>query len=86
MQVAALILSFVSVGSAFVASIFWYLSARNRLPPILPYWDRTPDDNPFFVTLQTGVKLNRWAAGFAAASALCTGLATVANLHYPDVY
>jgi hypothetical protein len=81
MQVAALISNFVSAGSAFVAATFWYLSARNKLPPIVPYWDRTPDDDPFFIAIQTGVKLNRWAAGFAAASALCVGLATLASLH-----
>jgi hypothetical protein len=81
MRVAALILNFVSAGSAFVAAIFWYLSARNRLPPMSTYWDQTPDDDPFFVAIQAGVKLNRWAAGFAAASALCAGLATLAGPH-----
>jgi hypothetical protein len=81
MQVAALILNFTSAGSAFAAAVFWYLSARNKLPPMGSYWDGVPDNDPFFVAIQAGVELNRWAAGFAAVSALCAGLAALASLY-----
>jgi hypothetical protein len=80
MQKAALVLNFVSAASALIAAIFWYLSARKKLPAMLAYWDRAPDTDPFFVAIQAGVRLNRWAAGFAALSAFSTGLATLASL------
>jgi hypothetical protein len=80
MQVVGLALGFVSAAFALAAAVFWYLSARNRLPPMVAYWDGTPDTDPFFVALQAGVKFNRLAAGFAAVSALSGGLATFSSL------
>ena len=80
MQIVAFVLNLVSAGSALAAAFFWYLSARNRLPPMTAYWDGVPNTDPFFVAMQAGVRLNRWAAGFAALSALTAGLATLAVL------
>jgi hypothetical protein len=42
MQIAALFLNFVSAGSALIAAVFWYLSALNKLPPMLGYWNCVP--------------------------------------------
>jgi len=69
-----------SAVSALVAAIFWYLSAVGELPPMISYFGYAPPDDPFLLAMQTGVILNRWAAGFAALSALCAGLGTISSL------
>jgi hypothetical protein len=80
MATAGVALNIASAITAFVAACFWYLSAWNRLPEMVTYWDSTPSNDPFFVAVQKGVTLNRWAAAFAAASAICAALATLASL------
>lgn len=79
MQTASIMLNLGSALPAFAAAAFWFLSARNKLPPMVSYYDRAPDNDPFFVAVQAGVKLNRQAAYFAALSALCAGLGTLAS-------
>ena len=59
---------------AFSAAIFWFLSAYGRLPPILPYWDSTPDNDPFYQTVKFSAVMNTWAAGFSGLSALCMSM------------
>ena len=49
------------------------------LPQTKTYRDAAPDTDPFFIAMQIGVKLNRKAEGFAAASAFSAGLATLAS-------
>lgn len=73
-------LNLLSALAAFAAAWLWYLSARSKLPPMVPYLDETPEDDPFRVALQQGVSLNRRAALFAAAAAACSGLATLAPI------
>jgi hypothetical protein len=60
--------------SAFVAAMFWFLSAYGRLPPIVAYWDSVPEHDPFYRTVKFSARMNRWAAGFSGLSALCTGI------------
>jgi hypothetical protein len=55
---------------AFIAAVFWFLSAAGKLPPIVGYWDSTPETDPFRLAVVASAKMNRWAAGFSGASAL----------------
>ena len=59
---------------AFVASIFWFLSARGSLPLMGSYWDRAPPNDPFYVDVKFSATMNRWAAGLSGLSALCMSL------------
>ena len=59
---------------ALVAAVFWFLSAYGKLPPMIAYYDRTPDTDPFYLAVKFSAAMNRWAAGFSGASALCIGL------------
>jgi hypothetical protein len=34
--------------SAFIAAIFWFLSAFGKLPPMVTYWGSTADADPFY--------------------------------------
>jgi hypothetical protein len=56
---------------AFVAAVFWFLSAYGSLPPILTYWDQVPAGDPFYMVVKFSAQMNRWAAGFSGLSALC---------------
>ncbi len=80
MVLIAVVMSVLSAVSAFAAAVFWYLSARNILPEMVGDWDGFPSNDPFFVALQRGVTLNKWAAGFAGVSAVCTAAATAASM------
>lgn len=55
MALIAVAMNVLSAVSAFAAAVFWYLSARNKLPEMVSYWDGTPSDDPFFVAMQKGV-------------------------------
>jgi len=59
---------------AFGAAVFWFRSAYGNLPPILPYWDKTPDTDPYYIAVKFSAAMNRWAAAFSGASALCMGM------------
>jgi hypothetical protein len=59
---------------AFIAAVFWFLSAYGRLPPMLTYWDSTPANDPFYQAVKFSAAMNKWAAVFSGASALCIGL------------
>ena len=37
---------------ALIAAVFWFLSAYGKLPPMVAYWDRTPDNDPFYVAVR----------------------------------
>ena len=43
------------------------------MPPMIAYWDMTPEHDPFYVAMNKGISLNRIAAIFAGLSALCAG-------------
>ena len=59
---------------AIGAAIFWFLSAYGELPPMVAYWDATPENDPFRMATTFAAKMNRWAAGFSGASALCMAM------------
>lgn len=59
---------------AFAAAIFWFLSAYGRLPPMVPYWDHVPANDPFYMAVKFSATMNRLAAALSGASALCIGL------------
>jgi hypothetical protein len=59
---------------AFSAAVFWFASAYGRLPPMVAYWDATPENDPFRMAVTFGVTMNRCAAGLSGASALCMAM------------
>lgn len=59
---------------AFIAAVFWFLSAYGKRPPMVTYWDATPENDPFRMAVAFSVKMNRWAAAFSGASALCMAI------------
>ena len=63
--------------SAFVAAVFWFLSAYGSLPPMITYWDAVPESDPFYRAVKFSALMNRWAAGFSGLSALCMGVEIV---------
>jgi hypothetical protein len=56
---------------AFLAAVFWFLSAAKKLPPMVTYWDSAPETDPFFVAVRFSAKMNTRAALFSGLSALC---------------
>ena len=64
-------LDLASAAFAFFAAIFWFVSAYGKLPPMIAYWDSTPESDPFYKAVKFGAKMNRWAAGLSGLSALC---------------
>ncbi len=67
----------VAALTAFVAAVFWFLSAYGKVPPLVAYWDQAPDTDPFVMAVKYAAQMNRWAAGFSGVSALCLGLGMV---------
>jgi hypothetical protein len=59
---------------AFGAAVFWFLSAYGKLPPMVAYWDGTPENDPFRMAVAFSVKMNQWAAALSGASALCMAI------------
>jgi hypothetical protein len=59
---------------ALVAAVFWFISAYGKLPPMIPYFDRTPESDPFYRAVKFSAKMNRWAAGLTGISALFMGI------------
>lgn len=69
-----------SAAMAAAAALFWFRSAAQQLPESVPYWDFTPDTDPFLRALRESVRTNRWAAGCAGAAALLQAVATLLPL------
>ena len=64
----------LDIGAAFlalIAAVFWFISAYGKLPPIIEYWDSAPETDPFRQAVKFSARMNRWAAAFSGASALC---------------
>jgi hypothetical protein len=59
---------------AFSAAVFWFLPAFGKLPPMVSYWDATPENDPFRIAVAFLAKMNQWAAGLSGASALCMAI------------
>jgi hypothetical protein len=58
---------------AFLAAAFWFFSANGKLPPMIAYWDSTPEHDPLYQSLKFSGRMNKWAALFSCLSALCSG-------------
>jgi hypothetical protein len=65
---------------AFIAAVFWFLSAAGKLPPIVAYWDRTPDSDPFYQAVKFSAYMNMIAA---IASGISAALIGVRLLFFP---
>jgi hypothetical protein len=67
----------LDIGSAvfaLVAAVFWFVSAYGKLPPIVAYFDYTPEHDPFSKAIKFSARMNRWAAALSGLSALCIGV------------
>jgi hypothetical protein len=76
-MIAAFVLSFISAGFAFGAATFWLFAAIGKVPPMVAYWDSTPETDPFLQTFVRRVRLNKVAATLAALSAVTMGASLV---------
>jgi hypothetical protein len=63
-------LDFATAASAFVAAVFWFLSAWGKLPPMIAYWDATPESDPLFQAMKHSGLMNAIAAFASGVSAL----------------
>jgi hypothetical protein len=43
---------------AVAAAVFWFMSAYGKLPPMISYWDRAPDNDPLYVALKFSARMN----------------------------
>jgi hypothetical protein len=59
---------------ALLAAVFWFLSAAGKLPPIVAYWDRTPDSDPFYQAIRFSALMNTIAALCSGVSAALFGI------------
>jgi hypothetical protein len=62
---------------ALVAAVFWFLSAYGELPAMAMYWGHAPKSDPFYQAVKFSATMNRYAAGFSGASALCMGVGLI---------
>ncbi|GLR83048.1 hypothetical protein HUE56_30035 (plasmid) [Azospirillum oryzae] len=70
------VLNFMSAGSAFVAALFWFLSASGKAPdPPFGALSGAANDDPYFTHAQRVARLNQGGAAFAGLSALLMGVA-----------
>ena len=56
------------------AVIFWFRSAYGELPPMVAYWDAAPQSDPLYMAIKFAPRMNRWAAGLSALSAVCMAI------------
>jgi hypothetical protein len=47
---------------ALLAAVFWFLSAAGKLPPMVAYYDKTPDTDPFYQAVRFSAFMNTIAA------------------------
>ena len=64
---------------AFLAAIFWFLSAWGKLPPMLSYWDGAPPNDPFYLAVKFSARMNTYAAILSGLSALCVFAGAIAR-------
>jgi hypothetical protein len=55
---------------AFGAAVFWFLSAYGKLPPMVTYFDFTPESDPFLRQLEFSARMNSIAAAYSGVSVL----------------
>jgi hypothetical protein len=56
---------------ALIAALFWFLSARGELPPMVSYFDQAPASDPLYAALKFSARMNSIAAIFSGLAALC---------------
>jgi hypothetical protein len=61
---------------AFLAAVFWFLSAYGKVPPMISYWDQVPENDPYYRAVKYSIRMNKWAATFSGLSALCAAAVT----------
>jgi hypothetical protein len=66
---------------ALVASVFWFLSAYGKIPPMIAYWGQTPESDPFYAAIRFSAEMNKLAAGLSGFSGLCMGLRLFVRRH-----
>ena len=59
--------------AAFIAAFFWFLSAAGKLPPMVMYWGKTPDSDPFYQAVKFSAYMNMVAAIASGVSAALIG-------------
>lgn len=59
---------------ALIAAVFWFLSAYGKLPPMVTYFDSTPQSDPFYSAMRFSAEMNTWAAFLSGLSAPCLGI------------
>ena len=63
-------LDFAAAIFAFIAAVFWFLSAAGQLPPIGMYWLHAPETDPFYQALKFSARMSMVASVFSGLSAL----------------
>ena len=61
--------------AALLASVFWFVSAYGKLPPMVSYWDYAPPTDPFYKAVKFSANMNRIAALLSGISALLAAAA-----------
>ena len=77
MTIAKNILLCLSAAFAFLAAVFWFLSAREDLPVIGSSYGAIANLDPFYAAIKRVATLNKWAAGCAGVSALLQAITLV---------
>ena len=70
---------------ALVAAFFWFRSAYGKPPPMVTYWGSAPSVDPFYQAVKFSAEMNRVAAAFSGASALCMGVKLFVPLPFKRV-
>jgi len=60
---------------AFLAAVFWFISAYGKLPPMVAYWGSAPPTDPFYRAVKFSANMNRIAATLSGISALLAAIA-----------
>ena len=55
---------------AFIAAVFWFLSAYGKLPPMTTNWGAMPEGDPFIQAMIYAARMNTLAAIASGNSAL----------------
>jgi hypothetical protein len=62
-------LGIVAATFAFIAAVFWFLSAAGQFPPIVTYWGQAPETDPLYQVLKFSARMNMVASVFSGLSA-----------------
>ena len=71
----ASVLEWGSFLMALAAAGWWFASATIHLPAPVPYWDKSPENDPFISALKYSANLNGIAAFLTGISVLMTAVA-----------